>query len=179
MTQKAKSKFLSLVLRHEPQRIGIEMDASGWVVVDDLLEKLALNGQPLSRDELEEIFRTSDKKRFTLSPDKTRIRAAQGHSIGVSLGLEPVEPPAVLYHGTAAKNVAMIRVEGLKPMSRDHVHLSLDRATAQKVGMRHGRPHILRVRAAQMYANGQAFYRAENGVWLTDFIDPAFIEDAE
>ena len=174
---KQKSKFLSLVLRHAPETIGMSLDVEGWVAVDTLLAKAAEYGQPITRDELHQIVAQSDKKRFSLSEDGKRIRAAQGHSVPVSLGLDPVAPPETLYHGTAVKNLAAIRAEGLIPGKRQQVHLSADVETATGVGMRHGKPHVLCVAAGQMHANGTKFSQADNGVWLTDHVSPAYLAD--
>lgn len=171
-----KSKFLSYVLRHRPDAIGLDLDESGWTSVDELLAKAASTGTPMSRAELGEIVATNEKKRFTLSEDGTRIRAAQGHSVEVALGIEPVVPPEVLYHGTATRFLDSIRAQGLIPGSRRQVHLSGDEATAIAVGQRHGKPVVLRVAAGTMHAQGYAFYRADNGVWLTDRVPPDFLD---
>jgi len=172
---KDKSKFLSLVLRHAPERIGIVLDAQGWTEVDDLIAKANAAGVALDRATLKEIVATSDKKRFTLSGDGTRIRAAQGHSVEVDLDLAPAVPPAILFHGTARENTAAILAEGLKPGKRRHVHLSPDVETARRVGMRHGAPVIFHVDTARMHADGLAFWQADNGVWLTDTVAPSYL----
>ncbi len=172
---KHTSKFLSYVLRHAPESIGIELDSQGWVSVDDLLRQAAKAGHTLSRGQLQEIVDTNEKKRFTLSEDGSRIRAAQGHSVAVDLGLESREPPAMLYHGTATRFLESITNEGLKPGSRQKVHLSLDEATAVMVGQRHGKPMVLKVDSARMYADGLEFWQAENGVWLTDTVPPQYL----
>src|SRR3954466_12213498 len=138
------SKFLSLVLRHQPESIGLVLDAQGWADVDDLIARAAAAEAVFSRAELEQVVATSDKKRFTISEDGLRIRAAQGHSVAVELGLTPREPPPVLFHGTATRFVDAIMARGLTPQSRQHVHLSLDEATALNVGRRHGQPIIFR-----------------------------------
>lgn len=169
------SKFLSLVLRHKPDAIGLNVDAQGWVDVSELLAKSAAAGTPFKLDELLKVVETSDKKRFTLSPDKTRIRAAQGHSIAVQLGLSPQEPPCVLYHGTATRFVDAILREGLRPLSRQQVHLSMDEETARRVGQRHGNPIVLVVQTKRMHEAGFQFFLAENGVWLTDHVPPEFL----
>jgi putative RNA 2'-phosphotransferase len=174
---KSQSKFLSYVLRHAPDSIGLTLDEGGWVDVAVLLEKAAAAGKPIARAVLEEIVTTSDKKRFTLSEDGTRIRAAQGHSVEVALGLERVVPPETLYHGTATRFLESIRAEGLKPGSRQQVHLSADEVIAHAVGTRHGKPAILRVAAGDMHRAGHAFYRADNGVWLTDAVPPQFLTE--
>jgi putative RNA 2'-phosphotransferase len=174
---KNSSKFLSYVLRHAPESIGLALDANGWASVDELLAKAEGVGKRLDRAALKEIVATSDKKRFTLSEDGSRIRAAQGHSVDVALGLEPVAPPETLYHGTATRFLEAIRAEGLKAGSRQQVHLSADAATATAVGSRHGKPVVLRVAAGAMHAAGHAFFRADNGVWLTDYVPPQFLEE--
>ncbi|SDY70534.1 putative RNA 2'-phosphotransferase [Lysobacter sp. yr284] len=173
---KKLSKFLSLVLRHEPQAIGLTLDAQGWADVDEFIAKAGAHGKPYSRALIEQLVRDSDKQRFKLSDDGLRIRANQGHSIDIDLALQPVEPPASLYHGTATRFAGSIRRSGLDKRSRQHVHLSLDRDTAVKVGSRHGTPLVLHVRAGEMHAHGIAFYRADNGVWLTDAVAPQFID---
>lgn len=173
---KKLSKFLSLILRHEPQAIGLTLDAEGWADVDDFIAKAGAHGKLYSRTLIEAIVRDNDKQRFKLSADGRRIRANQGHSIDIDLALAPVAPPATLYHGTATRFAGSIRKTGLEKRSRQHVHLSLDHDTAIKVGSRHGTPLVLRVRAAEMHAQGFVFYRADNGVWLTDAVAVEFID---
>jgi putative RNA 2'-phosphotransferase len=170
------SKFLSLVLRHQPETIGITLDSAGWVAVEDLLAGLAKHGQALSRTDLEEIVRTSDKQRFALSPDGRRIRANQGHSIEVELDHAPAVPPELLYHGTAAQFLPTIRERGLCKMQRHHVHLSAETEMTLKVGARRGRPILLIIRAGDMHRAGHAFFLTPNQVWLTDQVLPEFIE---
>ena len=160
------SKFLSLVLRHRPERIGITLDSAGWVAVDELLAAARRSGFPLDRATLERVVAENDKRRFAFSADGARIRASQGHSVGVDLGLAPQAPPDVLFHGTAARFLESIRCEGLKAGSRTHVHLSADEVTARTVGQRHGSPVVLRVEAGAMHRDGHEFYHSENGVWL-------------
>jgi putative RNA 2'-phosphotransferase len=169
------SKFLSLVLRHDPGRIGITLDAAGWVEVDALLGAAAAAGVALDRATLERVVAGNDKQRFAFSADGARIRASQGHSVRVELGLEPVAPPEVLFHGTAARFVESIRAGGLRPGSRTHVHLSPDEATAVAVGRRHGGPVVLRVAALAMHRDGHAFFRSENGVWLTGAVPARYL----
>jgi len=169
------SKLMSLILRHDPTKAGLTLEEGGWVLIDDLLVGLGRLGHPVSREKLRDIVNTSEKKRFTLSSDGVRIRAAQGHSAFVDLGLQPREPPAILFHGTAARVVEIILAEGLKPMSRNHVHLSLDQDTARAVGMRHGRPVILEISSGSMYSEGKNFYLADNGIWLTERVEPRFL----
>ncbi len=170
------SKFLSLVLRHEPERIGIVLDDAGWTDVATLLYAAASHGVAITRAELDQIVATSYKQRFALSPDGTRIRANQGHSIEVDLQLAPVTPPDVLYHGTSYAALPSIHAQGLTPRARHHVHLSADPATATSVGSRHGKPVVLTIRAAQLAATGAPFYRTANGVWLADAVPVEFIE---
>ncbi|MGW8883347.1 RNA 2'-phosphotransferase [Streptomyces sp. NPDC055749] len=167
------SKYLSAHLRHKPERIGITLDAQGWVPIDELLRATARQGFALTRDELEHVVAANDKQRFTVDGD--RIRANQGHSVTVDLALPPAEPPAYLYHGTVARALDMIRTEGLRPMTRHHVHLSPDRETATRVGARRGRPVVLSVDAAAMHRAGHTFHVSANGVWLTDAVPPEFL----
>jgi putative RNA 2'-phosphotransferase len=171
-----RSKFLSLVLRHDPATIGLVLDPAGWVDVDVLLAALAAHGRAWTRAELDELVRTSDKQRFALSPDGTRIRANQGHSVEVELGYAPAAPPERLYHGTVAAALDAIRRDGLLPMARHAVHLSPDRETAVKVGGRRGAPVILVVRAGDMHRAGHVFSVSANGVWLVDRVPPEFLE---
>ena len=172
---KKTSKFLSLVLRHEPELMGITLDDAGWVGVDELLEGCRRKGHSITRDELAEIVRTSDKQRFALSEDGLRIRANQGHSVPVELGYEPAVPPEVLYHGTAEKSLAGIRREGLHRGERHHVHLSERTETAAAVGSRHGKLVLLTVAAGRLHRDGWPFYRTPNGVWLTDHVPPEYL----
>lgn len=170
------SKFLSLVLRHDPGRIAITLDPQGWVEVTELLAAANRHGVALDHATLLRIVADNDKQRFALSDDGTRIRASQGHSVAVDLALQPLAPPAYLYHGTASRFLAAIRQEGLRKRSRQHVHLSADAQTAQAVGQRHGAPIVLTVRAAAMAADGHEFYRSANGVWLTDAVPPRYLD---
>ncbi|MBN1911918.1 MAG: RNA 2'-phosphotransferase, partial [Pirellulales bacterium] len=167
-TTKQISKFLSLVLRHQPEKIGIELDEAGWVDVDELLGAAAQHGMRISRETLDLVVHTNDKRRFSFSEDGRRIRANQGHSVEVDLGYEPADPPEVLLHGTPTRFVDTIRREGLKKMNRHHVHLHVNVATAAAVGARRGKPVLLRIRARQMAHDGHAFFVTPNDVWLTD-----------
>ncbi|MFF9628508.1 MULTISPECIES: RNA 2'-phosphotransferase [Streptomyces] len=164
------SKYLSRHLRHQPERIGLVLDEQGWVAVDDLLRALARHGVPLTRTELEHVVATNDKRRFALDGD--RIRASQGHTVAVDLGLPPAVPPSLLHHGTVAAALEAIRAEGLRPMNRHHVHLSPDRETAVRVGSRRGRPVVLTVDAGAMHRDGHVFHVSANGVWLTAHVPP-------
>ncbi len=170
------SKFVSKVLRHAPESVGLRLDEAGWVDVDDLLAAAGRAGVALDRPTLERVVAENDKQRFALSADGLRIRASQGHSVAVELGLAPQEPPNVLFHGTADRNLDSIRQQGLIPGRRTHVHLSMDEATAVTVGRRHGRPVVLRVRAGEMHRAGHDFYRSDNGVWLTAAVPPQHID---
>ena len=172
---KKVSKFLSFILRHKPDEIGLELDEEGWTSVDELIELANKNGNKLTREIIYEVVRTNDKQRFALSKDKNRIRANQGHSIDINLKLEPQIPPDTLYHGTATRFLDSIKEQGLKSASRQHVHLSFDKETATSVGTRHGKPIVLNVNSKQMYSDGIEFYRSENGVWLTQFVDSKYI----
>ena len=162
------SKYLSRHLRHDPARLGLELGPGGWVEVDALLAACAAHSFAVSREELQEVVARNDKRRFSFDATGTRIRANQGHSVQVDLGLEPAEPPAVLYHGTARARLDAILAEGLRRMGRHHVHLSADPETATRVGARHGKPVVLEVAAARMAADGHRFFLSDNGVWLTD-----------
>ena len=170
------SKFLSLVLRHQPDAAGITVDAHGWAEVGALLRGMTDAGVPCDLQALREIVRTDEKQRYTFNEDGTKIRASQGHSFPVDLGLTQTDPPQVLWHGTATRFLADIMQEGLKPMSRQYVHLSPDAETAYRVGIRHGKPVILQVDALRMVQDGMKIYRAENGVWLTDAVPPQYLQ---
>ncbi|MGV8040184.1 MAG: RNA 2'-phosphotransferase [Thermoanaerobaculaceae bacterium] len=172
------SKLLSLILRHNPGRIGLTLDGAGWADLRELVERAQHHGIRLDVQTVLEVVEHNDKKRFTLSGDGRRIRAAQGHSIPVDLGLPEVEPPELLFHGTAARNLESIRARGLHPGRRQHVHLSPDAQTAVRVGQRHGEPAVLRIQAGAMRRAGHAFHFSENGVWLTASVPPEFIEAA-
>ncbi|MFF0446055.1 RNA 2'-phosphotransferase [Streptomyces sp. NPDC004609] len=167
------SKYLSKHLRHQPERIGITLDENGWVEVDELIRAAAAHSFPFTRAELDHVVAVNDKRRFTV--DGTRIRANQGHTVEVDLGLPPVEPPAYLYHGTVARNLDAIRADGLRPMARHHVHLSPDRETATRVGARRGRPVVLSVESGAMHRAGHVFRVSANGVWLADSVPPQFL----
>lgn len=170
------SKFLSLVLRHEPGKIGIELDSAGWVSVDTLLNACAEHGYPITRKELDFVVASNDKKRFAFSEDGQRIRASQGHSVEVELEYQPATPPEVLYHGTASRFVQSIQSQGLLKGQRHHVHLSADTQTATTVGQRHGKSVVLKIRTGDMHREGHAFYLSANGVWLTEHVPSRFFE---
>ena len=170
------SKFMSLVLRHKPDAYGLALDAQGWASIEDLIAAANRAGLPLTRAIAEQAVAQNEKQRFAISEDGLRIRARQGHSVTVDLGLLPVEPPALLYHGTADRSLESIRAQGLLRGARQHVHLSPDAQTARTVGQRHGRPVILVVNSAAMHRAGHPFYRSENGVWLVDAVPVQYLQ---
>lgn len=170
------SKFLSLVLRHEPQSIGIELDENGWTGVLTLISKVGRKFPMFNMEMLEEVVAKNNKQRFAFNEDKTRIRANQGHSVKVDLDYDPVEPPEFLYHGTVAGFLRDIEKAGLKKMSRHHVHMSKDLETAIVVGTRRGKAVILKIRAGDMHRDGHKLYVTPNGVWLADEVPPRYIE---
>ena len=171
------SKFLSFVLRHKPEAIGLSLDDNGWADINELIRKAGDSHEPsaLDRQLIQEVVDTSDKKRFIISEDGQSIRANQGHSINVDLQLVAVAPPETLYHGTATRFLDSILREGLKPQNRQHVHLSTDIATATAVGQRYGKPVILTIAALSMQEQGYKFYLSENGVWLTESVPSTFL----
>ena len=166
------SKYLSKILRHDPGSVGIVLDKNGWALVDDILSKMNL-----SMSSLDSVVKNNNKQRFEFNEDKTKIRARQGHSINVDLELEEKKPPALLYHGTVDRFLGDIKINGLKKMGRQHVHLSADKETAIKVGARRGKPIVLVVYALHMHRYGFKFYQSNNGVWLTDSVPPSFLEN--
>lgn len=166
MSLKDTGKFISLILRHKPEVIGISLDEHGWAKVDELISGIAKR-QYFDMSMLEEIVATDSKQRYSFNEDKTLIRANQGHSIPVDVELEKAMPPEYLYHGTGEKYVSSIEEYGLLPKSRLYVHLSSDNNTAEKVGARHGRPVVYRILAGKMAKDGYVFYKSVNGVWLT------------
>ncbi|NDW10180.1 RNA 2'-phosphotransferase [Dysgonomonas sp. 520] len=181
MTEQDKKrigKFLSLVLRHNPETIGIELDKNGWANVQELIEKCKKHRYHFSMDDLIEIVETNDKKRYSFSEKRNKIRASQGHSIAIDLALTPVEPPELLYHGTATRFLSSIMEQGVIKGSRQRVHLSKDKETATKVGARHGKPAILTIMSGKMYKDGILFYQSDNGVWLTDYVDTKYISNS-
>lgn len=171
------SKFMSLVLRHRPEQIGLTLDEHGWADTQELIEKLNQHGAGITPALLDFVVENNDKKRFAFSEDKSMIRASQGHSLEVDLDLPKAVPPEFLYHGTASRFVTQILREGLKKQQRHHIHLSTVKDTAIDVGGRHGKPVILKVAAARMHDAGYAFYLSANGVWLTDVVPADFLEE--
>ncbi|KKD09586.1 RNA 2'-phosphotransferase [Streptomyces sp. WM6386] len=167
------SKYLSKHLRHQPERIGLVLDEAGWVEIDVLITAAAAHGFRFTREELAHVVAANDKKRFAI--EGARIRASQGHSIEVDLGLAPATPPPYLYHGTVDRYLDAIRAEGLRPMNRHDVHLSPDRETATRVGARRGRPVVLSVDTGAMHRDGHVFHVSSNGVWLTKAVPPEYL----
>lgn len=180
ITDKIKiSKFLSLVLRHKPETIDLALDENGWANTDLLIQGMLKSNYSVDINILKSIVKSSDKQRFKFSDDFSKIRANQGHSINVDLKLKPELPPAILFHGTANKNLDSIKRNGLLKKNRHHVHLSSDTETAEKVGMRYGKPIVLHIAAGKMNTDGIKFYLSENGVWLTEKVDTKYIKIQE
>jgi putative RNA 2'-phosphotransferase len=178
--QVSMSKFLSLVLRHKPELIHLNMDANGWVDIDELINNAnTYNKIYLTKEILIEIVKTNDKQRYVIDTERNKIRANQGHSIDIDLTLDPQIPPDVLYHGTATRFLESIMENGIKPMSRQYVHLSRTVEIAENVGKRHGNPLVLYVDAKAMHENGHKFYLSENKVWLVDYVPREYITNKE
>jgi len=173
------SKFLSLVLRHQPGAIGIQLDEQGWTDVAGLIRQLNHHDVAITFEVLKHVVSSNPKKRFAFNEDYTKIRANQGHSVDVELGYEAQEPPEVLYHGTAERFLDSILKTGLQKQARHHVHLTADRQTAVAVGQRYGKPVLLEVRAGEMFRKGHAFYLSDNKVWLTEHVPVEYIGIAE
>lgn len=169
------SRFISLILRHKPETIGISLDEHGWANVDELIKGTS-NVYPITIDILEKIVETDDKQRYSFNDDHTLIRANQGHSIPVDVELEELEPPEYLYHGSGTKYLDSIWKEGLVSKSRLYVHLSGSVETATEVGKRHGNPVVFRVLSGNMYRLGYKFYKSKNGVWMVDKVPVRFLE---
>lgn len=169
------SKFLSLVLRHQPETIGIQLDQNGWADINELIEKANNHGIEFDRETLNHIVETNSKKRFAFNDGYDKVRASQGHSVAIELGYTNQKPPKILYHGTGEKSVQSILDSGLIKRSRQHVHLSSDIETALKVGQRHGKPFVFKVLAEQMYLDNFPFFISDNGVWLTDNVPPKYL----
>ena len=167
-------KYICLILRHKPEIIGIELDKNGWANVDELINGLKKKYPDFNREKLEYIVNTDNKQRYSLSDDKSKIRARQGHSIDVDVELKELTPPEFLYHGTAERFLESIMKEGLVPKSRLYVHLSKDVETAEIVGKRHGKPAVLKIETGKMAVDGFKFYLSENGVWLTKVVPPKY-----
>ena len=170
-------KYLSLILRHKPDVIGIELDKYGWAVIDELIEGINKTGRFINEEILDEIVETNNKKRYQYNDDHTKIRANQGHSINVNVDLQERIPPKPLYHGTALNYLDKIKQLGIKKMNRLHVHLSKDIETAKNVGKRHGQPIVLVIDTKAMVEDGYVFYFSNNGVWLCNDIDYKYIKE--
>lgn len=177
-TDQETSRFISLILRHKPETIGIALDEHGWANVEELIEGVSKT-RKLDMETLERIVAEDEKQRYSFNEDKTLIRANQGHSIPVDVELEEVVPPETLYHGTGEKYVASIDAQGLIPKSRLYVHISLDKETARIVGARHGKPVIYEVKSGEMHRDGFKFYRSANGVWLTKEVPVKYLVKQE
>jgi putative RNA 2'-phosphotransferase len=179
MTDKERThigKFMSLVLRHEPQAIGAKLDVDGWLPLETLVNGMQKTYPSITVQNIVEIVESSDKKRFQFSESRSHIRAVQGHSVAIEGStVQLAEAPEYLYHGTAISKVVTIQSEGLKPMSRIHVHLSADRETAIIVGRRHGKPAVFQVNSAVAKSDGVQFFLAENGVWLCNSLPPKYL----
>lgn len=173
---KSLSKFLSLILRHKPEVVGIKLDSNGWADVDALIEGAMDKGKEMDLPILEAIVASDEKQRYTFNEDKSKIRANQGHSVKVDLELEPVKPPKILYHGTTERFVQSIMLKGIEPRSRNHVHLSEDVETATEVGDRRGDTMIFKVFSGAMFRDGFHFYQSANGVWLTDLVPNKYLD---
>lgn len=174
-SRKETSKYISLILRHRPEVIGITLDEHGWADVEELIRGVGRT-HPLDMETLKEIVRTDEKGRYSFNEDFTKIRANQGHSVKVDVELERKAPPKVLWHGSAEKYEASIDTHGLLPGSRLYVHLSPDVETARKVGSRHGRPVVYLVESGRMHADGLEFFLSKNGVWLTKHIPAGYLK---
>jgi putative RNA 2'-phosphotransferase len=174
---KKYSKFLSLILRHRPEKVGITLDSAGWTSVSELLKAINKNSRPITLEQLRFIVENNDKKRFSFNEDGTMIRANQGHSVDVNLDYDEREPPDILWHGTIGKYMKSIYESGLQKMNRHHVHLSADWDTAKKVGDRRGNGIVLVINTGAMFSDGHKFYLSENGVWLTDHVPPKYINN--
>jgi putative RNA 2'-phosphotransferase len=170
------SKFLSLILRHKPDSVGVELDENGWTDINVLLEKMNVAGTKIDRTVLDYVVDTNPKKRFAISDCGAKIRASQGHSVEIDLAYEPADPPQFLFHGTPQKIVPLIKAGGLKKMGRHHVHMNAEAEPCIEVAQRYGKPVVLKIAAAKMHNAGYEFFRSANSVWLTDNVPPEFIE---
>ena len=171
------SRFISFILRHKPESVGITLDEHGWASVSELLTGINASGNEIDMKTLEEIVAEDEKQRYSFNTDKTKIRANQGHSVNVDVELKKAEPPEILFHGTGEKYVPSIKIEGLKPKSRLYVPLSSDRETAVKVGSRHGKPVVFEVNSGEMSRCGYEFFLSENGVWLTKIVPAEYLRE--
>ena len=177
MDYKKLSKEISYALRHAPWEYELELDSEGFVPVEQLISALdesGKHGRPITVSDLEYIIANSDKTRFEIQGD--RVRALYGHTIPMHISKEPIVPPAILYHGTTHKAAKIILKDGLKPMKRQYVHLSVDTDTAVQVGKRRdSEPAILKIDAAKAHSDGVKFYKGNDKVVLADYIPPEYI----
>lgn len=168
--EKKVGKFLSLILRHKPEEIGVELDENGWCDAKDLVEKLNARDREVNMELLNRIVENNDKARYEFNEDRTKIRARQGHSINVDVELMEKIPPEYLYHGTATRFLDSIKEKGIEKGTRQYVHLSENIETAVSVGERHGKPHVIKIDAGKMHKDGHKFYLSNNGVWLVEYV---------
>jgi putative RNA 2'-phosphotransferase len=169
------SKFISRVLRHQPELVGITLDENGWADTNALITGMNEANLKVTLDDLKMVVANNNKQRFKFNDDYTKIRANQGHSVQVNVEMAETVPPDILYHGTATRFLDSIKADGLLPQKRLHVHLSGDKETAMKVGQRHGKPVILTINATKMHEDGFVFYLSDNGVWLTSAVPASYI----
>lgn len=169
-------KFISLILRHKPQVIGITLDQNGWADTQELLAGINASGRYIDMEILERIVRENNKKRYSFNEDKSRIRANQGHSISVNVEMKEMTPPDALYHGTADRFLDSIREKGILKMNRQYVHLSADAETAKAVGKRHGKPVVLVIDTKKMAEDGYIFWLSDNGVWQSEDIKWEYVK---
>lgn len=174
-TMRIINKFIAYILRHNPSAAGLELDEHGWADVSALIEGVCKTGRFLDLQTLEEIVKTDNKQRFAFNDDRTKIRANQGHSVDVDVGMAVCAPPDILYHGTAEKYIESIRTCGILKKNRNYVHLSKDVERAIKVGSRHGKAVALKIDARQMYADGYIFRLSANGVWQTEQVPYQYV----
>lgn len=175
MDNNRASKYIALLLRHHPEAAGLHLDSHGWADVESLIAGVARKFPGFRKEDLEKIVQTDSKQRYAFSDDKRHIRANQGHSLSVDVGLKKAVPPEMLYHGTAVKSKAAIEKEGLRAQGRLYIHLSRDAATAKTVGARHGRPIVYSIDTVKMTADGYEFFLSANGVWLTEVVPPKYL----
>lgn len=168
------SKFLSLILRHKPETIGLKLDQNGWADLNELISKINTGGKNVNLEQIKEVVKTNSKQRFKLDLENNRIRANQGHSIKIDMEFSPTQPPEQLFHGTAERNISSIKKSGIQKRNRQHVHLSSDLDTAKMVGKRHGKPVIFVIDSKKMFEDGYSFFLSENGVWLTDAVSAEY-----
>lgn len=171
------SMHLCRLLRHEPELVGLQVDAEGWADLDELVRKV--KKYSLTRELVQEIVETDDKGRYRISPDGNRIKCCQGHSIDwVKPRLEVREPPEFLYHGTTAKAWGLIQGSGgIQKMGRHHVHLHDDEDMAWNSANRRKQEKgvVLVIAAKEMHDAGMAFLTSENEIWFTEEVPVSYI----